>query len=290
MTFHDEEGYLNLLRKLLEEGAPRKDRTGVGTLSLFGEQLKFNLENQFPLLTTKKIFTKAIIQEILFFIRGQTDSKILEKENVNIWKLNTTREFLDNRNLHEYEVGDLGPMYGFNWRHFNAEYKGCNKDYKGQGLDQLQNIIDEIKQNPNSRRLLMTTFNPSVLEKSCLMPCHGISVQFYVNDGYLSCMMNQRSVDYCCGLPYNITSYSLLTYMIAHICNLKPKELIISGGDVHLYKTHIENARIQVERIPMSFPKLEIKKKINNIDDFNYDDFKIIDYNHHTSLKYEMAV
>ena len=217
MTFQDEEGYLNLLRKLLEEGVSRTDRTGVGTLSLFGEQLKFNLEGQFPLLTTKKVFTKAIIHELLFFIRGDTDSKILEKENVNIWKWNTSREFLDNRNLHEYEIGDLGPMYGFNWRHFNAEYKGCSVDYCGKGLDQLQNIISEIKQNPDSRRLLMTTFNPSVLDKSCLMPCHGISVQFYVNDGYLSCMMNQRSSDTACGLPYNITSYSLLTYMIAHI-------------------------------------------------------------------------
>lgn len=290
MTFQDEEGYLNLLRKILEEGISKNDRTGVGTLSLFGEQLKFNLDKQFPLLTTKKVFTKAIIHELLFFIRGQTDSKILEKENVNIWKWNTTREFLDNRGLTEYEVGDLGPMYGFNWRHFNAEYKGCNEEYNGKGVDQLQNVIDEIKNNPDSRRLLMTTFNPSVLEKSCLMPCHGISVQFYVNDGYLSCMMNQRSVDYCCGLPYNITSYSLLTYMIAHICDLKPKELIISGGDIHVYKTHIENARIQVDRVPMNFPKIEIKKKIKNIDDFQYDDFKIIDYNHHSILKYEMAV
>ena len=290
MTFHDEEGYLNLLRKLLEEGISKDDRTGVGTLSLFGEQLKFNLDKQFPLLTTKKVFTKAIIHELLFFIRGQTDSKILEKENVNIWKWNTTRKFLDNRGLTEYEVGDLGPMYGFNWRHFNAEYVGCNGNYEGKGLDQLQNLINEIKQNPNSRRLLMTTFNPSVLEKSCLMPCHGISVQFYVNDGYLSCMMNQRSVDYCCGLPYNITSYSLLTYMIAHICDLKPKELIISGGDIHVYKTHIENARIQIDRVPLNFPKLQIKKNRCNIDDFDYDDFEIIDYNHHSSLKYEMAV
>ena len=290
MTFQNEEGYLNLLRKLLEEGIPKDDRTGVGTLSIFGEQLKFNLDKQFPLLTTKKVFTKAIIHELLFFIRGQTDSKILEKENVNIWKWNTTREFLDNRGLNDYEVGDLGPMYGFNWRHFNAEYKGCEGDYEGKGLDQLQNVINEIKQNPNSRRLLMTTFNPSVLDKSCLMPCHGISVQFYVNDGYLSCMMNQRSVDYCCGLPYNITSYSLLTYMIAHICDLKPKELIISGGDIHVYKTHIENARIQVDRVPMNFPKLEIKNKRSNIDDFDYDDFEIIEYNHHSSLKYEMAI
>ena len=153
MTFQDEDGYMNLLRKLLEEGVSRNDRTGVGTLSLFGEQLKFNLDGQFPLLTTKKVFIKAIIHELLFFIKGNTDSKILEKENVNIWKWNTTREFLDNRNLNQYEVGDLGPMYGFNWRHFNAEYAGCNEDYSGQGIDQLQNVINEIKNNPYSRRL-----------------------------------------------------------------------------------------------------------------------------------------
>ena len=290
MTFQNEEGYLNLLRKLLEEGITREDRTGVGTLSLFGEQLKFNLDGQFPLLTTKKVFTKAIIHELLFFIRGDTDSKILEKEKVNIWKWNTTRDFLDKRNLTDYEEGDLGPMYGFNWRHFNAEYSGCDKDYTGEGLDQLQNLITEIKENHNSRRLLMTTFNPSVLDKSCLMPCHGISVQFYVNDGYLSCLMNQRSVDTACGLPYNITSYSLLTYMIAHLCNLKPKELIISGGDVHLYKTHIENARIQVDRVPMDFPTLKINREIKDIDDFKYEDFTIVNYEHHPTLKYEMAV
>ena len=216
--------------------------------------------------------------------------KILEKDNVNIWKWNTTREFLDNRNLNDYEEGDLGPMYGFNWRHFNAEYTGCSKDYTGEGLDQLQNLITEIKKNPNSRRHLMTTFNPSVLDKSCLMPCHGISVQFYVDNGYLSCLMNQRSVDSCCGLPYNITSYSLLTYMIAHLCDLKPKELIISGGDIHIYKTHIENARIQVDRVPKSFPTLEIKRKVNNIDDFKYEDFEILNYDHHPILKYEMAI
>ena len=290
MAFHNEEGYLNLLRKILEEGVSREDRTGVGTLSLFGEQLKFNLNGQFPILTTKKVFTKAIIHELLFFIRGETSSKILEKENINIWKWNTTREFLNNRGLSEYEVGDLGPMYGFNWRHYNADYAGCNKDYTGKGLDQLQNIINEIKENPNSRRLLMTTFNPSVLHKSCLMPCHGISVQFYVNDGYLSCMMNQRSVDTVLGLSFNITSYALLTYIIADICNLKPKELIMSLGDTHIYKNHIEQARTQLERIPYDFPTLKIKRKIETIDNIKYDDFEIIDYKCHSAIKAPMAV
>ena len=286
----DEEGYINLLRKILEEGTSKNDRTGVGTKSIFGAQLRFNLENQFPLLTTKKMFTKGIIHELLWFIKGQTDSKVLEKEKVNIWKANTTREFLDNRGLNEYEEGDLGPMYGFQWRHFNAKYKGCSHDYTGQGVDQLLHVINQIKSNPDSRRLLMTTFNPEALDKSCLMPCHGIAVQFYVNNKDLSCHMYQRSVDYCCGLPYNITSYSLLTYMIAHVTNLKPKELIISMGDTHVYKSHIENARIQVERIPKQFPILRLQNHRTHIEEFEYSDFEIINYEHHTILKYEMAV
>jgi len=290
MTFHGEEGYINLLRKILEEGVERDDRTGVGTLSLFGEQLRFNLDGQFPLLTTKKVFTKAIIHELLFFIKGSTDSKILEKENVNIWKWNTTREFLDDRNLTDYEEGDLGPMYGFNWRHFNAEYEGCDKDYTGAGLDQLQNVINEIKNNPDSRRLLITTFNPSVIEKSCLMPCHGISVQFYVNDGYLSCMMNQRSCDTMLGLPFNITSYAMLTYMIAYICDLKPKELIISTGDTHIYTNHMNQVKEQITRKPFIFPQLKIKRNILNIEDFKYEDFEIIEYKCHPGIKTPMAV
>jgi thymidylate synthase len=286
----DEEGYVNLLRKILEEGSEKEDRTGVGTLSLFGAQLRFNLEDQFPLLTTKKMFTKGIIHELLWFIRGSTDSKILEQEKVNIWKANTTREFLDKRGLADYEVGDLGPMYGFQWRHFNASYKGCDKNYSGQGVDQLTRVVNEIKSNPDSRRLLMTTFNPESLDQSCLMPCHGIAVQFYVNKGELSCHMYQRSVDYCCGLPYNITSYSLLTYMIAQVTGLKPKELIISMGDTHIYKSHIENARIQADRIPMQFPTLTLNSTKKGIEDFEFTDFEIKDYDCHPALKYEMAV
>lgn len=286
----DEEGYISLLRKLLEEGSVKNDRTGVGTLSIFGAQLRFDLEDQIPILTTKKVFTKGIIHELLWFIQGSTDSKLLEDQKVNIWKANTTRHFLDNRCLTNYREGDLGPMYGFQWRHFNAEYKGCDHDYTGEGTDQLKNIIEEIKSNPDSRRLLMTTFNPEALDQSCLMPCHGIAVQFYVNNGYLSCHMYQRSVDYCCGLPYNITSYSILTYMIAHVTNLKPKELIISMGDTHIYKNHIENARIQVDRIPHTFPSLKLKQQRKSIDEFQFDDFEIINYTHHSPLKYEMAV
>lgn len=287
----DEDGYLKLLRKIINEGVEKDDRTGVGTLSVFGEQLRFNLENDtLPILTTKKVFTKAIIHELLWFLRGHTDSKLLENDKVNIWKGNTSRDFLDSRGLTDYEVGDTGPMYGFQLRHFNAEYNGCNNDYTGVGIDQVQNVINEIKSNPNSRRLLMTTLNPSAVDKSVLWPCHGIAVQFYVNDSYLSCMMTQRSSDSACGLPYNITSYSLLTYIIANICNLKPKELIISLGDAHIYKNHIENVKIQIERNPFPFPKLKLKRIFSSIDCVNFDDFEIKQYEHHDVLKYQMAV
>jgi len=287
----EEEGYINLLRKVLEEGDERKDRTGVGTLGIFGGQLRFELEGgQLPLLTTKKVYTKGILKELLWFIRGCTDSKELEEDGVNIWKANTSREFLDKRGLEEYREGDLGPMYGFQWRHYNAEYKGCRADYRGKGYDQLEKLIASIKTNPESRRLLMTTYNPADLKESCLMPCHGIAVQFYVNKNKLSCHMYQRSVDYCCGLPYNIGSYSLLTHMIAQVTGLEAKELIISMGDIHVYKTHVENARIQVDRIPYRKPKVVIKNERTSIDEFEYKDFEIREYEHHGPLKYEMAV
>ena len=291
MEFQNEEGYLKLLRKILNKGVEKSDRTGIGTLSLFGEQLKFNLEdNTLPILTTKKVFIKAVIHELLWFLRGQTDSKILENEGVNIWKGNTTREFLDNRGLTQYEIGDTGPLYSHQLRHFNAEYTGCSADYSGKGIDQVQNIINEIRENPDSRRLLMTTFNPSAVDKSVLWPCHGIAIQFYVNDGFLSCMMTQRSVDSACGLPYNITSYSILTHLIANVCGLKPKELIMCLGDVHLYKPHLENVRIQIERIPKQFPKLNIKRNIQFVNDVVFDDFEIVRYEHHGPLNFKMAI
>ena len=287
----DENGYLNLLQTILKKGVKKQDRTGIGTLSVFGEQLKFSLENDtLPIITTKKVFTKAIIYELLWFISGKTDSKILEENNVNIWKLNSSRDFLSKRGLEHYNEGDIGPMYGYQLRHFNAKYIDCNSNYKCKGIDQLKNIIHEIKNNPDSRRHIMTTFNPSTVNESVLYPCHGISIQFYVNDNELSCMMTQRSSDTFLGLCFNITSYSLLTHMIAKICNLKAKALIINLGDTHIYLNHIEQVKEQLSRKPLPFPKLEIERNIIDIDDFNFSDFNIIGYKYHPAIKAPMAV
>ena len=285
----NEQGYLNLLQKILDDGVSKDDRTGIGTYSLFGEQLKFNLDGQFPLLTTKRVYWKGVAKELLWFIKGSTNSNELEDEGVRIWSGNTTREFLDNRGLSNYDIGDIGPMYGFQWRHFNAEYNGCKNNYTGKGIDQLNNIIQEIKENPNSRRLLMTAFNPSAVDESVLMPCH-VLVQFNVTNGFLNCHMTQRSMDTFLGESFNIASYALLTYMIAHVTDLKPGTLIISGGDVHIYKNHIEQVKEQLSRKPYNFPTLVFNRKVDSIDDFKFEDFEICDYKFHPTIKAPMAI
>ena len=285
----NEKGYLNLLEKVLENGKEKEDRTGTGTISLFGEQMKFNLRNQFPLLTTKRTFWKGVAKELLWFIKGNTDAKLLQKENIHIWDGNSSREFLDSRGLQHLEEGDLGPVYGFNWRHWNAEYSTCNDNYTNKGVDQLKNIINEIKTNPDSRRLLLTSWNPSTLDEVALPACHSFC-QFYVIDNTISCHMYQRSADMFLGSPFNIASYALLTYMIGHITNLEPNELTISMGDTHIYKNHVEQVKEQISRTPYNFPKLKIKRKIENIDDFIYEDFEIEDYNCHKIIKAQMAV
>lgn len=285
----NEKGYLNLLEKILENGKEKEDRTGTGTISLFGEQMKFDLRNQFPLLTTKRTFWKGVAKELLWFIKGNTDAKLLQKDNIHIWDGNSSREFLDSRGLHHLEEGDLGPVYGFNWRHWNAEYKTCNDNYTNEGVDQLKNIINEIKTNPDSRRLLLTSWNPSTLDEVALPACHSFC-QFYVIDNTISCHMYQRSADMFLGSPFNIASYALLTYMIGHITNLEPNELIISMGDTHIYKNHVDQVKEQISRTPYDFPKLKIKRKIENIDEFTYEDFEIKDYNCHKTIKAQMAV
>lgn len=285
----NEKGYLNLLEKILENGKEKEDRTGTGTISLFGEQMKFNLRDQFPLLTTKRTFWKGVAKELLWFIKGNTDAKLLQKDNIHIWDGNSSREFLDSRGLHHLEEGDLGPVYGFNWRHWNAEYKTCNDNYTNEGVDQLKNIINEIKTNPDSRRLLLTSWNPSTLDEVALPACHSFC-QFYVIDNTISCHMYQRSADMFLGSPFNIASYALLTYMIGHITNLEPNELIISMGDTHIYKNHVDQVKEQISRTPYDFPKLKIKRKIENIDEFTYEDFEIKDYNCHKTIKAQMAV
>lgn len=275
-----EYSYLCLLQKVLEEGVSKSDRTGIGTLNLFGTQLRFSLKNNtLPLLTTKKMFSKGIIEELLFFIRGETNSKKLEEKGVNIWRGNTSREFLDKKGLFDYPEGEMGPMYGKIWRDFN-------------GVDQLKNAFNLIKNDPNSRRIIVSAYNPEVSHLCVLEPCH-MFFQFYVENGELSCQWYQRSVDCFLGLPFNIASYGILTHLIAKAAGLKAKELIFTGGDTHIYFSHIEQSKIQMMRTPYDFPILNINKEISSIEDMEkleFKDFEITNYKHNAAIKAEMAI
>lgn len=215
-------------------------------MSVFGGQMRFNLrENIFPLLTTKKVFFRSIAEELLWFIQGSTDAKVLQAKNVHIWDGNSTREFLDKQGLTHREEGDLGPVYGFQWRHFGAEYKTCHDNYTGQGVDQLQDVIDRIQKNPSDRRIIMCAWNPVDIPRMALPPCHCL-VQFYVANGELSCQLYQRSADMGLGVPFNIASYALLTHMIAHITGLKTGDFVHTLGDAHVYLNHIGPLQEQV--------------------------------------------
>lgn len=288
---HPEHEYLNLVKKILAEGKPREDRTGTGTISLFGAQMRFSLRETFPLLTTKRVFFRGVLEELLWFIQGSTNSKLLSEKNVKIWDDNGSREFLDSRGLTENEAGDLGPVYGFQWRHFGAEYGNCHQDYSGQGVDQLQTVIDQIRRDPDSRRIIMSAWNPPDLPKMALPPCHVLS-QFYVQDGELSCQLYQRSADMGLGVPFNIASYALLTCMLAEVCGLKPGDFVHTIGDAHVYKNHVDALKIQIAREPRPLPTLSIKRlgEIKEIDEFKFEDFELIGYKPHPSIKMKMAV
>lgn len=289
----EEYQYLNLVKELLLTADKRDDRTGTGTLSTFGTTMRFSLRNgTIPLFTGRKLFWRGIVEELLWFIKGDTNSKHLEEKGVNIWRANTTRDFLDKRGLLHYEEGDTGPIYGFQWRHFGAKYTGMNRDYTTQGFDQLVECINQIKTNPNSRRIVMSAWNPADLNAMALPPCH-LMCQFYVSqesESELSCLMYQRSGDLGLGVPFNIASYSLLTHMIAHICGLKAKEFIHVIGDTHIYLNHIEALNEQVLRTPYPFPKVEILDNIESIDDFKFESFKLVNYISHPSIKIKMAL
>jgi thymidylate synthase len=287
MTTKGEESYLNLLKDILENGELRHTRNSI-TLSDFSKKIDIDISESFPLLTTKKMFWKGICSELLWFIHGKTDSKILEKNDVNIWKANSSREFLDSIDLNNYKEGDIGPMYGFQWRHFNAKYKGCDSNYYGEGYDQLQDCIHLIRNDPTSRRIFMSAWNPTVLKKSVLAPCH-LSYQFYVNkDNYLSCILYQRSADTFLGLPFNIASVSLLVYILANMTDKKPGRISIIIGDAHIYQEHIEAVKTQLKRKPFPFPQLRIKNKHDNINDYIYEDFEIVNYECHPTIKAKM--
>ncbi|KAL7984371.1 hypothetical protein Chor_002941 [Crotalus horridus] len=262
---HGEIQYLQQVEQILRFGHKKEDRTGTGTLSIFGMQARYNLRDDFPLLTTKRVFWKGVLEELLWFIKGSTNAKELSAKGVKIWDANGSRQFLDKQGFFSREEGDLGPIYGFQWRHFGAEYKDMNTDYTGEGVDQLQQVIDTIRNNPDDRRIIMCAWNPKDLSAMALPPCHALC-QFYILNGELSCQLYQRSGDMGLGVPFNIASYSLLTSMIAHVTGLK------------------------LQRQPRPFPKLKILRKVENINDFRADDFEIEDYQPHPAIKMEMAV
>lgn len=286
---HDEELYLEAVQRVIDHGRRKSNRTGIDTLSTFGMQMRYNLRDSFPLLTTKRVFWRGVAEELLWFVQGCTNGKKLSEKGVHIWDANGSREFLDNLGLNHREEGDLGPVYGFQWRHFGAEYKDMHTDYSGQGVDQLKNAIEKIKNNPDDRRIIISAWNPCDLDKMALPPCHAF-IQFYVCDGELSSQLYQRSGDIGLGVPFNIASYSLLTYMIAHVTGLEPGDFVHTLGDAHVYVNHIEPLKIQLQRKPRPFPKLLIKREVKDIDDFKFEDFEIVGYNPHPKIAMEMAV
>ncbi|XP_011183408.1 thymidylate synthase [Zeugodacus cucurbitae] len=285
----DEQQYLDLIQKIIANGVNRPDRTGVGTRSIFGAQMRFDLRNSFPLLTTKRVFWRAVAEELLWFVHGQTDAKILQEKNIHIWDGNSKREFLDKCGFSNREEGDLGPVYGFQWRHFGAKYRNCKDSYKGEGVDQLQEVINTIRNNPNDRRIIMSAWNPVDIPQMALPPCHCLA-QFFVANGELSCQLYQRSADMGLGVPFNIASYALLTYMIAHITDLRPGDFVHTLGDAHVYNNHIEALTEQLTRKPRAFPKLVIKREMKCIEDFTFTDFELINYNPYPKISMEMAV
>lgn len=299
-----ERNYLHLLNDILDNGVERLDRTGTGTISVFGRQMRFDLSNgKIPVLTTKHVPWKSCIQELLWFLRGDTDARVLQKQGVKIWDGNTSREFLDSRGLTHYDEGILGPGYGFQWRHFGALYKQEYADTSTLtnpaaigGFDQIEYILHELKTNPYSRRIFLSAWNPAKNEEMALVPCH-VSCQFYVDNNErgekrLSCHMYQRSADMFLGEPWNILSYSILTCLLAKKCNITPHELIISLGDAHIYKDHIKNVEIQLQRDCRPFPQLVLVDDIISKDfkDISIDDFSIIGYFPHEKLGGKMSI
>lgn len=287
---HEEHQYLDLVRDVLQNGIDRPDRTGVGTRSVFGRQMRFSLRNNtMPLLTTKRVFWRGVAEELLWFVAGCTNAKVLQDKNIKIWDANSSRDFLNGAGLAHREEGDLGPIYGFQWRHFGAEYRTMHDDYTDKGIDQLSSIISTLKTNPNDRRMIMTAWNPSALPDMALPPCH-LLCQFYVANGELSCQMYQRSADIGLGVPFNIASYSLLTILLAHVTGFKPGEFVHVLGDAHVYSNHICKLEAQLDREPRPFPTLKINTNKRNIDDFVIDDLELVGYNPHTAISMAMAV
>jgi thymidylate synthase len=302
---HEEYQYLNLLENILENGVWEEGRNGR-TKSIFGHSMRFSLKDgKIPILTTKKTAWKTCLKELLWFIRGETDNRLLKAQGVHIWDANASREFLDSRGLTLTRDDLIGPGYGYQWRFFNANYncfsgkrlldddpKDVHKETKAfKGVDQLQQIIDALKdpKQTSSRRLVMTAWNPAQLDQMALPPCH-ILCQFNVHDGNkLSCAMFQRSNDECCGTPFNIASYSFLTHLLAKHCGLEAYEFVYFKGNCHIYEDHIEGAKTQLQREPYPFPTISIKQIRENINDYQVEDFEIHNYQHHPQIKFQMV-
>jgi thymidylate synthase len=331
---HEEYQYLNLIRRILAEGEHRPDRTGTGTLSVFAENLRFSLSKPnpdspsdldsripiLPLLTTKRVFLRAVTTELLWFVSGCTSSKPLSDAGIHIWDGNGSRQFLDNLGFTDREEGDLGPVYGFQWRHFGAEYQDCHADYTGKGVDQIQEIVRKLKHNPFDRRIILSAWNVADLSRMALPPCH-MFAQFYVsypdaprgeaalrsssvgNDtangvtgrakGHLSCTLYQRSCDMGLGVPFNIASYALLTHMLAHACDLIPGELIHCMGDAHVYLDHIDALKEQLLREPREFPEFAVKRDdrgSGEMDGWKPEELEVKGYKPHGGIKMKMSV
>lgn len=261
--------YLDLLHHILDKGSPKSDRTGTGTISVFGYQMRFDLREGFPLLTTKKLHLRSIIHELLWFLKGDTNVKYLQENKVRIWN-----EWAD-------EKGDLGPIYGKQWVRWETP--------DGRQINQIQKAIDTIRQNPDSRRIIVNAWNPGELEAMALTPCHAL-FQFYVIDGRLSCQLYQRSADVFLGVPFNIASYALLTLMVAQVCELEAGDFVHTFGDVHLYNNHFEQAKLQLSRQPRPLPQIVLNPEVKNIFEFRYEDFKLMNYNPHPRIKAKVSV
>jgi len=288
--YHEEYQYLNLIQDILNEGTIEKGRNGFTKCSI-GSVMHFSLENnKIPILTTKKTAWKTCLKELLWFIKGQTSNKILNDQKVHIWDGNSTKEFMNSRGLLHYKEGDLGPLYGYQWRFFNAPYADCDTNYSGKGVDQLQQVIDCLKDPDQraSRRLVVSAWNPCQINEGVLPPCH-VLFQFNVVDGNkLSCTLYQRSCDEFLGIPFNIASYSFLTHLIAKHCDLEPYEFIHYGGNCHIYDDHFDQMGEQILRKPFEFPTVEIINKRESINDYILEDFKINGYKCHSQIKGEM--
>ena len=286
-----EKQYLNLITKICNYGFKEVGRNG-STLSVIGEKMSFSLKNnKIPFITTKKLAWRTCLKELLWFINGDTSNVTLQKQNVKIWNGNASREFLDSRGLYHLKENDLGPVYGHQWRFYNAKYIDSSSDYTGQGVDQLNEVIEQIKESKNSgissRRIILNAWNPQQLSEMALPPCHVMS-QFFVQDNKLSCALYQRSGDVGLGIPFNIASYSFLTHLLAKHCDLEAKEFIHFIGNAHVYSDHVDSLLEQVKREPYTEPRIKILNNYDNINDYTMDDFKIENYKYHSAIKMDM--